>query len=41
MNEHDICWIKNSDYDFDIELEFDSIDINKEFGFGDYSDKTI
>mgnify|MGYP003369977191 FL=1 len=27
--------------DFDIELEFDSVDINKEFGFGDYSDKTL
>ena len=26
--------------DFDIELEFDSIDINKEFGFGDFGDKT-
>ncbi len=26
--------------DFDIELEFDSIDINKEFGFGDFSDKS-
>lgn len=25
--------------DFDIELEFDSIDINKEFGFGDFGDK--